>query len=80
MKIIIFLIFLLSIQTAQAEEVTIGFDRVMKTNKLRCGYAIATPWFMKDPLSGNLSGYGYDVTMALASKAGLEVEWVEETG
>ncbi len=66
--------------TTLAGEGKTAFDRIIESGTLRCGYAIATPWFMKEPNTEELSGYGYDVTMALAAKAGLNVEWVEETG
>lgn len=56
-----------------------AFNRVMKSNRLRCGYAIASPWFMTDPNSKEHSGVGYDVTNAVAAKIGLKVDWVEET-
>jgi len=69
--------FIAAISSAHAES---GFDRVIKTNTLRCGYAIATPWFMKDPETGVMSGYGYDVTNRVAEKMGVKVEWAEETG
>lgn len=56
------------------------FDRVMRTNTLRCGYAIATPWTMIDPNTKQISGVNYDITNAIAQKIGLKVDWVEETG
>jgi ABC-type amino acid transport substrate-binding protein len=57
-----------------------AFDRITKTNTLRCGYAVATPWFMVDPNTKKLSGVGFDFTNAMADKIGLKVDWVEETG
>jgi len=57
-----------------------AFDRIMRTNTLRCGYAIATPWTMIDPNTKQISGVNYDVTNAVAAKIGLKVDWVEETG
>jgi lysine/arginine/ornithine transport system substrate-binding protein len=57
-----------------------AFDRIIKTNTIRCGYAVATPWFMADPNTKKLSGVGYDVTNAVAAKMGVKVDWVEETG
>lgn len=57
-----------------------AFERVTRTNTLRCGYATATPWFYADPLTGKKTGYAYDVTMAVAEKIGLKVDWTEETG
>jgi ABC-type amino acid transport substrate-binding protein len=66
--------------TALAPVQETAFDRIMRTNTLRCGYAIATPWMMADPNTKQLSGVDYDVTNAIAQKVGLKVEWVEETG
>jgi len=57
-----------------------AFERITRTNTLRCGYAIATPWTMIDPNTKQLSGVNYDMTNAVAQKIGLKVEWVEETG
>ncbi len=57
-----------------------AFERVVRTGTLRCGYAIATPWFFIDPKTGEKKGYDYDMTMALAKKMGVQVEWAEETG
>ena len=57
-----------------------AFDRVMRTGTLRCGYAVATPWFFIDPNTGQKAGVDYDVTMAVAEKLNLKVEWTEETG
>ncbi len=57
-----------------------AFDRVIRTGTLRCGYAIATPWFFTDPNTGEKKGVDYDVTMAIAEKLNLKVEWTEETG
>jgi len=65
-------------QLATAKET--AFERVTRTNTLRCGYAIATPWFMTDPTTKQHSGVGYDFTNAIAAKIGLKVEWTEETG
>ncbi len=56
------------------------FDRVTKTNSLRCGYAIATPWFFIDPQTGEKKGYAHDVTEAVAQKMGVKIEWTEEVG
>jgi ABC-type amino acid transport substrate-binding protein len=57
-----------------------AFDRITKTNTLRCGYAIATPWFWIDMKTNQPTGVGYDMTNAIAAKIGLKVDWVEETG
>ena len=57
-----------------------AFERITRTNTLRCGYAIAPPWTMIDPNTKQLSGVNYDVTNAVAEKMGVKVDWVEETG
>ncbi len=57
-----------------------AFEQVMRTNTLRCGYAIATPWFMIDPQTNKMSGQSFDITNRIAEKIGLKVDWVEETG
>ncbi|MFA6279181.1 MAG: transporter substrate-binding domain-containing protein [Bdellovibrionales bacterium] len=64
-------------RTATAGET--AFDRVTRTNTLRCGYATATPWFMTDPTTKKHYGVGYEITNAVADKIGLKVDWVEET-
>lgn len=67
-----------AIPPPQAQET--AFDRITKTNTLRCGYAIATPWMMTKPNTKELYGVNFDVTNAVAAKIGLKVDWVEETG
>ncbi|NTU76596.1 MAG: amino acid ABC transporter substrate-binding protein [Alphaproteobacteria bacterium] len=65
---------------AQAPQKETAFERVTRTNTLRCGYAIATPWFTLDPKTNKMSGQSFDVTNRVAEKIGLKVDWVEETG
>jgi L-cystine transport system substrate-binding protein len=57
-----------------------AFDRIVKTNTLRCGYAIATPWLMMDPTTDKLTGVDVDVIDLVAKKIGVKIDWVEETG
>ncbi|MDX2028323.1 MAG: transporter substrate-binding domain-containing protein [Alphaproteobacteria bacterium] len=54
------------------------YDRVMRTQTLRCGYAVWTPFLLKDPNTGKLSGLFYDYTQALGEILGLKIEWTEE--
>lgn len=56
------------------------YDRVMRTQTLRCGYVVWTPSLMKDPNSGQLSGLFYDYTEALGQALHLKIEWTEEIG
>ena len=77
---ILLVLFLIVSAASFAADREAAFDRVVRTNTLRCGYAVATPWFMKDAKTGAMSGYAYDVTNAVAAKMGVKVDWTEETG
>lgn len=57
-----------------------AFERIGETGTIRCGYAVATPWFMIDPKTGEKTGFTHDVVMKVADKLGVKVEWTEETG
>lgn len=57
-----------------------AYDRIMRTNVLRCGYIVYPPNLAKDPNTGAFSGISYDIIMRLAQDLGLTVEWAEETG
>jgi ABC-type amino acid transport substrate-binding protein len=54
------------------------FDRVVRTNTLRCGYGIWEPEVTKDAGTGKLGGIFYDYLNAIAQHTGLKVEWTEE--
>jgi ABC-type amino acid transport substrate-binding protein len=54
------------------------YARILKTGKIRCGYFVAPPGIIKDPNTGKLSGYAYDITNAAAEKLGLSVDWSQE--
>lgn len=56
------------------------YDRVVRTNTLRCGYIVYPPSLLRDPNTGAFSGISYDIMTRLAQDLGLKVEWVEETG
>lgn len=54
------------------------FDRIEKTGVLRCGYIVYSPYIMRDPNTGALSGIFYDLTNKVAEKANWKVEWTTE--
>ncbi len=56
------------------------YERVIRTNTLRCTYFVIPPEFNKDPNTGKLSGIGYEVTEAVAKALNLKVEWGDEVG
>lgn len=64
-------------EQAKAESV---YQRVVRTNTLRCGYASWPPFLRKDPNTGQLSGFNYDIISEIGKELGLKIEWVEEVG
>ena len=54
------------------------YKRVMRTGKIRCGYASYPPSFYMDSNTGKFSGVMYDLTEEIANLLSLEVEWTEE--
>ncbi len=63
---------------ALADDYKSAFDRVMKTQTIRCGYSFYAPYFEKDANTGVFSGIFYELTEELAKNAKLKVEWTEE--
>ncbi len=57
-----------------------AYERVMRTNTLRCAYALWPPFFAKDPITGKLSGFNYDIFEEIGRELNLKIEWVEEVG
>lgn len=67
-----------SVAATEATKQEIAFERVMKTQTLRCGYFVYAPAISKDPVTGKISGIMYDVIEDAAAQLGLKVEWTEE--
>lgn len=57
-----------------------AYERVMRTQTLRCGYAVWAPYLTKDSATGAVGGIWHDFTETLAAHLGLKVEWAEEVG
>ena len=77
MRIILSLcLMLLSVQ-AMAEES--AYDRVMRTNEIRCGYGIYAPWIQKDLVTGEIKGVMADVAEAVAKQLDMKLVWGEES-
>lgn len=62
---------------AQKESV---YDRVMRTQTIRCGWATASPWIFKDVKTGKMQGPYVELIEAVARELSLKLEWPEETG
>ena len=68
---------LLSIPVNAKESV---FEKVVSSGELNCAYAIWPPFFSKDALTGELSGFNYDIIEAVGRELGLKINWSEEVG
>lgn len=55
-----------------------AFDRVIRTNTLRCGYGIWEPGLSKDLLTGKLKGIFFEYLEAIGRHTGLNITWTEE--
>lgn len=56
-----------------------AFERVMRTNTIRCGYYVFPPVTYRDPNTGELSGFTIDMMNEIGKRSGLKIEWTEET-
>jgi ABC-type amino acid transport substrate-binding protein len=52
-------------------------QRIMDSKTLRVGYEGYPPYTIKDPASGQLSGFSVDLAEYIAREAGWKVEWVQ---
>ncbi len=60
---------------AQSES---AFDRVLKTNTLRCGYGSWEPGVYKDATSGEMKGLFVEILEEAARMAKIKIEWTAE--
>lgn len=64
--------------TQQMQTKETAFERVLRTNTLRCGYVTHAPLIIKDPQTGEMSGLIADMMDYFTRKTGVKVEWSEE--
>jgi ABC-type amino acid transport substrate-binding protein len=57
-----------------------AYDRVMRTQTLRCGYGLEEPYTYVDAKTGAVKGIFHDYVEELAKNLSLKVEWTEEMG
>lgn len=80
MRLILSLFILLFSLPAYAEtQKESAFDRIMRTGVIRCGYYVFPPVTYRDPNTNKLSGFTVDMMDEIAKRAGLKIEWTEET-
>ena len=57
-----------------------AYDRVMKTQTIRCGYGTYAPWIYQDLKTEKMAGPNVEIMEAVARQLGFKLEWPEETG
>ncbi len=57
-----------------------AYERVTRTNTLKCAYIVYPPETIKDPNTGALSGTIVDLTNEAGKQLGWKIEWVTEVG
>jgi ABC-type amino acid transport substrate-binding protein len=70
--------FILPKTASNAAKTETAYERVMRTNTLRCAYGIYPPFLAKDPNTGKLSGIGPDIMEAIGKASGLTIVWGPE--
>jgi ABC-type amino acid transport substrate-binding protein len=70
---------LLSTPALAAEKESV-YDRVMRTQTIRCGYGEWDIFLRKDAKTGKMDGIYYDLVEQLGKNLGLKIEWAEQTG
>lgn len=67
-------------QPAESSQKSIIYDRVIKSNTIKCAFLNYPPACMKDTKTGQMSGIFVDVLEKAASNLGMKIEWTEEVG
>lgn len=82
MKIITILFVLLVFVTTSAfageDTRDMAYNRIMKSNTIRCGYYVWPPYISKDPNTLQLSGFFYDMMENIGKSMNLKIEWAAE--
>ncbi|MDX9689957.1 MAG: tol-pal system-associated acyl-CoA thioesterase [Alphaproteobacteria bacterium] len=55
-----------------------AYERVIKTNTLRCAYALYPPFISKDPNTGKLTGIAVDLMGDVEKATGIQIVWEPE--
>lgn len=71
-------VWLFGAKTAQQAHKETAYERVMRTNTLRCGYYMFKPMSWKDPNTGEMKGMVVDVAREIEKRSGIKVEFTEE--
>lgn len=66
--------------TVQADEKESVYERVMRTQTIRCGWAAWDPYVSVDPNTGALSGLMVEYAEMIGENLGLAIDWSAEIG
>lgn len=75
----LFALFLTAPAFAAGGDGTAGFDRVLQSGTLRCGWATWAPFSFKDQATGQMSGIYVDIVEEMGRRLSLKIDWGEET-
>ncbi len=64
--------------TTHAAEKETAYNRIIRTQTIRCGYVPYSVYFQIDPNTGEKSGIMHDVVEEIGRLMGFKVEWAEE--
>jgi len=80
--LVVFLITKVAIRPSTEKPLTeeSRLETILKTGKIRASYLVYSPYFRKDPNTGELSGIFHDIMEEIGRAAELKIEWVEEVG
>jgi len=73
-----FLVCLLSFPVLAADPKESAYDRVMRTQTLRCGFGAWEPGVTRDPQTGQMKGIFVDLIEEMARMAKIKIEWTAE--
>ncbi|MDB5477532.1 MAG: amino acid transporter substrate-binding protein family [Alphaproteobacteria bacterium] len=76
-----FLILIFSpVQTMAKDARETTYERILRTNTIRCGYFPYEPALIVDANTKKKSGIFYDLTEEMARRLGFKIDWTEEVG
>jgi ABC-type amino acid transport substrate-binding protein len=64
---------------ASAESDT-RMKKIIAKGEIRCSYLVYSPYFRKDPNTGQMSGIFFDIMEEVGKRSSLKIAWVEEVG
>lgn len=79
-SLIVSLIAVAALSPKESSHQNTAFERVQKTQTLKCSYGSLSPFITVDPSTKELSGLFYDVVEEIGRRLNISIEWTEEVG